>query len=434
MKERVKNNITSLTWLADAFAQNPRTSSAEIQRYKQQQLARIIACGFPSRREESWKYTDVSFLEKNAFHWPVSHGGLSESIRELIQARLQENLLFVFVNGQFASQFSSIKELPKGVIASSLYQALQTHATLINPFIFKDIDSKNYPLACLNAAMLSDGLFLYIPHLVSLKKPIHVLSIAAGEHGFMMHPHHIVILENNSSIAFTEEYIADDVDQYLTNASVDFYVGRGAELHYYKLLKEAPKSKHLANVFFHQRQNSRVNAHSFSLDGGLARHDLIIKLIEQGAECTVKGFYNLNEDQQLMDHHVYIEHAAPHTKSNMDFRGIAAKQSRAVFNGKVKVQKQAKKTRAHQVNHNLILSPLAEVDTKPDLEVYADDVQCSHGATVGQLDEEALFYLRSRGIAAAEAEEILLQGFIEQVLAGVKLSWMVEEIRGRQHR
>jgi Fe-S cluster assembly protein SufD len=432
MKERAENNVTSLTWLADAFAHQPQHFEGDVQRYKQQQLARIIARGFPSRREEAWKYTDVSFLEKSTFDWPADYKSLSPVVNELIRVRSQDNILFVFINGQFAPEFSSVPELPGGIIANSLRQAVKTQGSLLAPFLFKDIDSKNYPFACLNAAMLSDGLFLYVPLSIELEKPVHILSIAAGQPQCMAHPRHIVILENNSKITLTEEYIADEVDQYLVNAAVDFYVGNNAKLDYYKILKEAGKSKHLSNIFFHQKQNSSVNAYSFSLDGGLARHDLTFQLMEPGAECAVKGFYDLHQDQQLTDHHIIIEHAAPHTKSDMDFRGVAAKQSRGVFNGKVKVLAQAKKTQAHQVNHNLVLSPLAEINTKPDLEVYADDVQCSHGATVGQLDEEALFYLCSRGIAAAEAATILLQGFIEQVLSGVKLPWLIAEIRGRR--
>ncbi len=420
MIERAENNITSLSWLHEAFAQNPHKADAAIQLYKQQQLSKIIARGFPTRREEAWKYTDVSFLENSSFSWPAEVVSISTTVKELVSARSQDNHLAVFINGCFSAEFS-VLDLPAAVIVESTQQALQQHNDLVQPLLLQEIDHKQYPLACLNAAMQTDGLFVYVPPTTVLTKPIHILSIATCSKGLMMYPHHIFVLEQNAQATITEEYVAVSAEDYLLNAAVSCFIHEGARLNYYKIANEAASARHFSTIHFHQQRNSRVNAYSFALQGKLIRNDMATYLVGQGAEYNVKGFYNLKTDKQLIDHHVYVNHAAAHTTSDMDFRGILAQQSRAVFNGKVQVQASAKKTQARQVNHNILLTALAEIDTKPDLEVYADDVQCSHGATVGQLDEEALFYLCSRGIKAAEAKQILLHGFVENILAAVEL-------------
>lgn len=434
MKERVEmKQIESTSWLTAAFEENPRASAGDnfLGTFRQQQFAQFKQRGLPSRREEAWKYTDLSFLEKNSFHWPtqgVEALFANKNLKTLLEARAEEATLLVFVNGQFAPQLSALSQLPEGLILSSLQQAFETHPALVNPYLLREQDVKRYPLACLNSALFADGLFVYLPPSLILEKPLHVLSIATGGEGFMTHTRHVVVMESDTQASVTEEYISVEADHYLTNVSLDFFVGRNALLNYYKVQNEAKNSKHFAALFFHQKQNSSVNACSFATGGQFIRNDVLVVLQEQHAACRVNGFYGLDADGQLIDNHVYIDHAAPHTQSEMDYRGVLAKQSRAIFNGKVHVRPEAKKTQAHQLNHNLLLSPLAEIDTKPELEIYADEVQCRHGATVGQLDEEVLFYLCTRGIDRELATTILLQAFVQAVLTEVTLPWLVAEM------
>jgi Fe-S cluster assembly protein SufD len=439
MKEQLEiKKMENLSWLKTVFEQSrhPVTGSDFLGAYRQQQFDQFSRRGLPSRREEAWKYTDLSFLEKTSFERPQASPPLPAAGEwpALIAARARDQFLMVFINGQYAPQWSSLADLPEGVILGNLQWALETHASLIRAYLVQEIDAEKHPFASLNAALFTDGLFLYLPRSLKLDKPLHVLSLSCGSQGLMTHPRHLVILESDTQLTFTEEYRGEGGDCYFTNVAADFFVGRNAVLNYYKLQNEATGAKHLANVLIHQKQSSSVNACSFAVGGQLTRNDLTVSLQEAYATCRANGFYGLDADGQVIDNHVLIEHAAPHTQSDMDYRGVLAKQARAVFNGKVYVRPGAKKTEARQLNHNLLLSPFAEIDTKPELEIYADEVQCRHGATTGQLDEESLFYLCTRGIDRATAKMILLQAFVEAVLSEVSLpavSEAMQELWGR---
>ncbi len=432
MTERPTTNKTdTLSWLKTAFEQSPSSfqSGDFLEKFRREQFSQFERRGLPSRREEAWKYTDVSFLGKTAFQTPqqVATNLLEKGAWQTFFAeRRRDSLLAVFVNGQYAPQFSTVSKLPEGVMVSSMREAIATHASLISAYLLKEIDAQKHPFASLNAAFFSDGLFVYLPRGASLAKPLHILSLSLGQDGFIAHPRHLIILENDSQLTVTEEYRSAGADHYFINAALDCFIGRDAQLNYYKVQNEAPAAKHIANLFFYQKQNSKLNACSFATGGQLSRNELTVLLREPHAVCRTNGFYGLDADGQVIDHHVYVDHAAAHTQSAMDYRGVLAKQSRAVFNGKVHVRPEGKKTQAEQVNHNLLLSPFSEVDTKPELEIYADEVQCRHGATTGQLDEDSLFYLCARGIDRAEAVTLLLQAFVEAVLRGVTLPWLVQ--------
>lgn len=426
MKDTVEiKKVETLAWLTAAFESQPSLAAGAdfLKSYRQKQFSQFSRRGLPSRREEAWKYNDLSFLEKMSFEPPpvLETVPLTEKLQALLAERARDNNLLVFVNGQYAPQLSSLSSLPEGVILGTLQAALESHASLLSAYLLKDIDTQRHPFASLNAALFGDGLFLYVPRSVILEKPLHLLSLSLGSRGFMINPRHLVILESDTQLSFTEEYHSEDEATTLTNVALDFFVGRNAVLNYYKLQNEAKDAKHVANIFFHQKQNSSVNACSFAVGGQFTRNELTVYLQEAYAACRANGFYGLDADGQVIDNHIHIEHVAPHTQSAMDYRGVLARQSRAIFNGKVQVRQTAKKTESRQLNHNLLLSPLAEIDTKPELEIYADEVQCRHGATTGRLDEESLFYLCSRGIDRQAARIILLQAFVEAVLSEVTL-------------
>jgi len=437
MKERLEiKQAEQPAWLTAALASHPNSGGAVFMRDERlRHFEQFSRRGLPTRREENWKYNDLSFLQAD-FAWSPAAQDLafSAELQDVLARRAQDSFLLVFINGHYAPQCSALAGLPKGVILGSMREALEKHATLMSAYLLKEIDAHRYPFASLNAALYADGLFAYVPPGTVLEKPVHVLSLALGQSGFMTQPRHLVILENDALLTLTEEYRFEAAARYLTNVSLDAYVGRSASLNYYKLQNEAPDARHLANLFFHQKQRSTVNACSFAVGGGFTRNDLTLLLQEPYAACRANGFYGLDANGQVIDNHVHVEHAAKHTQSAMDYRGVLGGQSRGVFNGKVRVRPEAKKTESRQFNHNLLLSPLAEIDSKPELEIYADEVQCRHGATTGRLDEESLFYLRARGIEPQTARIILLQAFIEAVLTDVTLPWVKEamhELWGR---
>lgn len=439
MNERLTHlKIASPGWLAEAFEQTASLAPpAFLGPYQKEQFDQFNRRGFPTRREEAWKYNDLSFLEKP--YSQLAQEGTSfketETLRDLLKERSRDNELLVFLNGIYAPQLSQVSDLGEGVILCNLQEALKTQAPLIKRYLMKEIDPLRHPFASLNAAFFNEGLFLYVPREKALERPLHVLFLSQGQEGFMTHPRHLLILEEGAHLNLTEEYRHDETVPSFTNVCADFFVGRDAILNYHKIQNGTDSSKQIASLFFHQNRNSQVKSTFFAVDGQFTRNDVTFYLQEAYASCQARGLYGLERDGQLIDNHIYMNHSAPFTRSDLDFRGLVSGRSRAVFNGKVEVHQDAKKTQARQMNHNLLLSDFAEVDSKPELEIYTDEVECRHGATTGQLDEEALFYLRSRGIDSAKAKVILLQAFVETLLSEVSLpqvSDVMRDLWGRQ--
>jgi len=385
--------------------------------YRQQQRDAFIENGLPTRKNERWKYTDLSFLTNTNFSiaMRVDADRLLDAVH---QHRLQHgaSILLVFVNGYFMPMLSDMAMLPQNVIACSMGDALQNHTEKVQANWMHTIDAQHYPFGSLNAAMFVDGLFFYVPDNIELTMPIHFLSLASGDNEFIAHPHHMIILGRNSKMMLVEEYFSWLEHAYMMNIVTTMVVLENATLNHCKIQHEGKQAVHMAHTFIYQKQNSSVTFTNFSSGSLFARDEVVVKLQEFGANCLTCGFYHLRYDNQYIDHHIDIDHAAPHSNSEMLYKGIIDKKSRAVFNGRLHVEKDAQKILAYQANHNLLLSKDAEVYSKPELEIYADDVKCKHGATTGQIDREALFYMRSRGIDRDDAMNILLQGFAEEVI------------------
>jgi len=400
--------------------------------FRQQQWQAFLKCGIPSRQHERWKYGDLTFLaNKNlSLAKKIDTTHLRHSIH---QHRLQkgESILLVMVNGYFIPELSDLHKLPATVIACRLSEAFKTHEELIKPHWPFAVDASHYALANLNAAMGEDGLFFYLPQQVELTEPIHLLSLVLDDAEFIAHPRHVLVLGQHSKLMLMEEHFANVDQLYCMNHVTTIFADKHAQLQHYKIQSEGKKAVHIAQTFIHQAEESTVELNYFSSGAHFARDDVLVKLQGTGAKCGASGFYHLRNDQQFIDHHVDMVHTAARSQSAMLYKGILEQKSRAVFNGRLLIEKNAQKVVGHQANHNLLLSREAEVYSKPELEIYADDVQCKHGATTGQMDEEALFYLRSRGIQQADAVNILLQGFAEEIMqrithAGIKMR--VQEI------
>ena len=385
--------------------------------------------GFPTRRTEQWKYTDVTPITRRNFT-------LGQSAPDGVDETFVESLRFpglgchelVFINGNFSAQLSRNASLPQGVVARSLRAAGADDASLLEPY-FTGEEIK-HAFTALNTAFLNDGVLVQAPDNTEIPAPIHIIHLGGrdGEtrQSPMSHPRNLVALGRNAAASVIETYAGIPDSEYFTNSHTSILAQAGARLDYYRIQQESPRAYHVGNTRIRQDAGSRVDCHALSLGGKLARCDIDVELDAPGAEVNLNGLY-LGNNRQHVDNHTLVEHKQPHTTSNEHFRGIMNGRSRAVFNGKVIVHEQAQKTEAHQSNANLLLSGDAEVDTKPELEIYADDVKCSHGATVGRLDENMLFYLRSRAVDQDTARSLLTYAFADEVIRDIKFP----EIRQR---
>lgn len=392
--------------------------------FRAQQLKVFTQQGFPTRKDELWKYTEI---KENAI--PKQKG----EIRELTSVEQSDvsPIRFVFINGHFSEKLSCTTALPNDVILLSLDKAFDTMEERIKPYLLREYDVKKFPFATLNSAMMTNGLFLEIPQRVKLENPVHLVFIHTKQNDFMTHLRNMIIINPQSELSIIEEHVSVQANQYMTNMVTDIYAGQNAHVNYYKLQDNANTATHIANIFVEQQKESCVKTFSFSKGARLAREDLSVWQKESGTESYLHGLYLLNEDQQHVDHHVHVDHLASHGTSSMLYKGILDKKSRAVFNGKVHVHPLTKHINAHQENHNLLLSNEAEVNTKPELEIYAEDVKCTHGATIGQLDNESLFYLRSRGIEKSEAHDLLVRAFAEDIYSKIGDEKIRDYIRNR---
>lgn len=380
-------------------------------------LERFLARGLPTRRDEEWKYTDVSMLGRRASLAPDNIPPDPPAEAALYAWLLaQENAhLMVFVNGHYASELSAPGKLPPGVRLESLADMLDDSHDLPEPFFARQHEHTVF--SALNTAFATDGAVLHLAPGTVLQVPIYLLFVASG-HGSASYPRNIVIAGEGAQATVIEHYLGMVDAHNFTNAMTQISLGADAVIEHCKLLLEGEASIHIAGIHAEQAAGSRFTSNSFALGGRLSRNDITSQLNEPGAQCTLNGLYLL-DGKQHADHHTRIDHVAPSCVSREHYRGILDGESHGVFNGKVSVCPGAVKTDAHQSNRNLLLSRKAEIDTKPQLEILADDVKCTHGATVGQLDDASLFYLRSRGIDAELARSMLIYGFANDIVGRV---------------
>jgi Fe-S cluster assembly protein SufD len=418
-------NVQEETWQSTELARIPLALAGHdvpwVRQARQSAFARFAAHGFPSRREEEWKYTEVSALGKRATLAPDNIPPDPPSEAALYAWLLaQENAhLMVFVNGHYDPELSAIGTLPAGVRLESLADMLDDSADQPEPFFAQQF-AQQYEhtiFSSLNTALATDGAMLNLAPGTVLEAPIYLLFIASG-HGAAIYPRNIVIAGAGASATVIEHYLGMAEAHNFTDTVTHISLGAGAEIEHCKLLLEGSTAFHIAGIHAEQAAGSRFVSHSFTLGGRLTRNDITARLNEPGCHCTLNGLYLL-DGKQHVDHHTRIDHLAPSGTSREYYRGILDGASHGVFNGKVVVHPGAVKTDAHQSNHNLLLSRQAEVDTKPQLEIFADDVKCTHGATVGQLDDTSLFYLRSRGIDEDVARSMLVYGFAFEIISKI---------------
>jgi Fe-S cluster assembly protein SufD len=384
--------------------------------YREQQRTAFMQYGIPTKTNERWKYTDLTALAKQPFTAPVAGANVTQETVDQYRLHATDAVLLVFVDGYFVPALSDLHKLPAGVIACSMLTALTEHEDLVKEFLQRDTCAQNYPFAALNSAIFADGLFLYVQDSVNLNLPLHILSLSTGQEMVMINPNHLFVFGNASETTLLHEYASLVDNLYFHNIVTNIVAKRHAKVSLTKLQHESTQAVHMENFFVDQGQDSDVSISHVTTGAQFSRDDTKIMLAEMGSVCRTSGFYHTSRDGQYIDHHVVVNHYAPRTNSEMTYKGIVDKKSRAVFNGGLYVKPDAQKINAFQENHNLLLSGSAEVYSKPELEIYADDVKCRHGATTGQIDQDALFYMRARGIDHTTAMNILLKGFADDVL------------------
>jgi Fe-S cluster assembly protein SufD len=380
---------------------------------------RFAAHGFPTRREEEWKYTDVSAIGRRTSLAPDNIPPDPSAEAALFAwALAQENVhLMVFVNGHYSSELSALGNLPAGARLESLGDLLDGGAEF--PEQFFDEPHEHTIFAALNNALMTDGAVLRIDPGTVIEKPVYLLFIASGR-GSAIYPRNIVIAGEGASATVVEHYYGLFEAHNFTDAVTQIALGARAEVRHCKLEQEGKDAFHVAGIHAEQAANSRFVSHSFALGGRLVRNDITSRLTEPDCQCAFDGLYLL-DGKQHVDHHTRIDHLAPSGTSREYYRGILDGESHGVFNGKVIVHPHAIRTDAHQANNNLLLTRKAEVDTKPQLEIFADDVKCTHGASVGQLDDESVFYLRSRGVDTDSARSLLIYGFANDIIKRIEV-------------
>jgi Fe-S cluster assembly protein SufD len=393
-------------------------------------MARFAELGFPTTHDEDWRFTNVAPLAKLPFKpmfEPAADATAKSALENYIFAHVPGPRL-VFVNGHYSATLSSIGKLPAGAKVSSLAVALTSDSVFIEKQLGRCALTDDNAFAALNQAFFLDGGFVHVPAGVLIVEPIQFIFVStAKQSGETIQPRNLIVAGADSKATVIESYLSTHNAAYFTNAVTEIATGDNASLEYVKFQDESADAFHLATIAGELGRASKVKIHSFALGAKLSRNNIRANLAGEGLECILNGLY-LTRGEQLADHHMIVEHAQPRCASHEYFNGILDDKSKGVFHGRILVRPFAQKTDAKQTNKNLLLSDDATVDTKPQLEIYADDVKCTHGATVGQLNDESIFYLRSRGIGKDTARRMLIHAFAGEIVARVKYDSVREEL------
>lgn len=385
--------------------------------------------GFPTKKEEEWKYTNLAPLLKADYKlFPESEEisiGYQDVKKYFIHDMDTYNI--VFVNGVYSSYLSSTTHEEADICVLSSAMNKMMHQPVIENFYSK-IAPKDDSLVSLNTAFFKDGAYIYVPDKVILSKPIQIIFFStAQESEVLYHPRNLIVLGNNSQAQIIERHQTLNEKANLTNSVTEVHVGRNSELDYYKIQNDAVEASLIDNTYIEQERDSVASFQTFSFGGKLTRNNLNFVQKGENSNSILNGV-TIISGKQHVDHHTKVDHKFPHCESHELYKGIFDEQSHGVFNGKVYVHPEAQKLNAFQQNNNVLLTDKASIDTKPQLEIFADDVKCSHGCTVGQLDETALFYMQQRGIPKQQAKALLLYAFAAEVLEHVQLPQIKKRI------
>lgn len=430
MPETLKE--TTETYFAD-FARIEREAApaAWVRSLRKAAMEQFAEAGFPTTRQEDWRFTNVAPVANASFEraLPGKDGVILGHLNAFLLADVAARL--VFVNGYFRPELSHVEQLPQGARAVNLAAALQSPSKSLEEHLGRHAEIRRNAFVALNTALIHDGAFVQIADGQTLKNPVHIIyARTRGSAGTATYPRTLVLAGRDAKATVIESYAALSGEQYFTNAVTEVVVGENSAVEHIKLQEESEGGFHIGTVQAFQERSSRFHSHSISLGGRLARHDINAVLGGEGAECTLNGLFQVAGEQHV-DHHTRLDHAMPHCSSREYYRGVLDDKSVGVFNGAIIVRKDAQKTDAIQSNKNLLLSEGAVINTKPELQILADDVRCTHGATIGQLDEDAIFYLRARGIGLEAARHLLTRAFANDVINRIQFAPARERLEAR---
>ncbi len=377
--------------------------------------------GFPSKKEEAWKYTSLNNLQKIDFSiFPKQENVLE--YKEVKKYFLHEidTYKIVFIDGIYSSYLSETTHDGVDICLMSAALTKPMYKAVIDVY-FNKVASKDESLTNLNTAFSREGAYIYIPKNKVPKKPIEIIHFSTGnEAALLLQPRNLIIAEDNAELQVIERHQSLTTHEVCTNSVTEIFAAKNAIVDYYKVQNDFATASLIDNTYIAQKDSSVVKVHTFSFGGKLTRNNLNFYQNGEHIDSTLKGVTILGEKQHV-DHHTLVHHIEPNCESHQDYKGIYGENSTGVFNGKIIVDKIAQKTNAFQQNNNILMSDKATINTKPQLEIFADDVKCSHGCTIGQLNEEALFYLQSRGIPKKEARALLMYAFANNVLESVRI-------------
>ncbi|MCX7834286.1 MAG: Fe-S cluster assembly protein SufD [Ignavibacteria bacterium] len=381
--------------------------------------------GFPTRKDEEWRFTDINPLTKNLYAI-VGIDNKEFETKSILEKEINKHLiknldinLLVLINGVYSKQHSLIKEEIKTSYIGSISEILKSNPDVITKYLGKAVNSFNDAFTAINTAFTTDGVFIYIPKNVSTEKPFHILNIITGEKNILSNTRNVIVADLGADITVIESFhfisVNRSVNLSLFNSVTEIFLLPNSRVSYYKIQKEENLPASISTTQVIQERDSHFNSFTMTLNGVFVRNNLNSILRGENCECVFKGIY-VGDKSSLIDNHTLVDHSVPRCYSNEYYKGIIGDEAHGVFNGKILVRKDAQKTNAYQSNKNILISDKATINAKPQLEIFADDVKCSHGATSGRLNADELFYLRARGIPEKAAKKLLLQAFLVDVI------------------
>jgi Fe-S cluster assembly protein SufD len=404
-------------------------SSPPMNALREEAIEKFSMIGIPDKKNESYRYTNLlpffghEFM--NIFMPSEADFQRAEDFR--CDVTELDSYGIVLLNGFYPTINEKLRELPGGIMVGSMNEAAKEFSSIVAGHYGKYVNGNDDPLVHLNTAMATDGVYIRVPEGTVLNKPVQIVNLVQAEGDIFNQHRNLIIIEKNADVTLI---ICDHTlspGKFLTNAVTEIFVGENARFDIVRVQNEHNNAGKITHTFIHQQRDSRASSNNITLHGGLVRNSTHHYLGGEGAECNSYGLY-LSDKFQHVDNYVSVDHAFPHCLSNQLFKGVLDDMATGAFNGRIHVKQDAQKTQAYQRNNSILLTDDAKMDTKPQLEIHADDVKCSHGATVGQLDDNALFYLRSRGINHREARLMLMFGFAHEVIQNIKVEALRERI------
>lgn len=425
--EVFKNKLIKL--FEDSHDQIMGNSSCAIHELRQRAFEAFKNNGFPNKKLENWRFTDLESLYRDDYEFNFETKFRKIDVNKIFSCDVYDldTYCVTLINGWFAYNNTPLTTLDNGTVVGSLYKAMEAYPGIVEEHLGSVANINDPGFVSLNTAFMQDGLFIYVPDGVEVEKPVQVINIVDSDNPVFIQPRNLIIIGKNSNIQVVHCDHSVNENVSLTNTVSEVIVHESGIIDHYKVQNKSENSSLLTTLFFNQKNDSVVSNTAITLNGGFTRNQVEVSINGDNCNADLRGLY-LVDGKQHVDNQVFVDHMIPSSRSNQLYKGIMDEHASGVFSGKVLVRRDAQKTQAFQSNKNILLSDNAQINTKPFLEIYADDVKCSHGATIGQLDPNALFYLQSRGLCKRTARQLLMYAFVDEVIKQISIKPLKENI------